>query len=82
MPWYGFWGGAAGGLCWLMPLFGLAFMALMLFFCARGMGRWRSRPWMSAPWVSPPPRSDGDLSELKREVASLRDELRKLRDPN
>ncbi len=69
MPWCGYWGGPMGGVWWLMPLFGLAFMGFMVFFCFRGMGRWMSRPR----------RPDAELTELQREVASLRDEIRRLR---
>jgi uncharacterized membrane protein len=71
MPWCGYWGAPFGGFWWLMPLFGLVFMAFMFFVCFRGFGRWMTRPR----------RPDADLSELQREVASLRDELRKLRQP-
>lgn len=72
MPWCGYWGAPLGGFWWLMPLFGLLFMSLMFFACFRGFGRWMGRPG----------RSDADLVELQREVASLRDELRKLRQPS
>ncbi len=71
MPWCGYWGAPLGGFWWLMPLFGLVFMAFMFLACFRGMGWWMSRPR----------RSETDLEELQREVASLRDELRKLRQP-
>ncbi len=71
MPWCGYWGVPFGGFWWLMPLFGLLFMGFTFFFCFRGFGRWMGRPR----------RSDAELSELHREVASLRDELRKLRQP-
>jgi len=43
----------------------------MFFACSRGFGRWMRRPR----------RPDADLSDLQREVAALRDELRKLRQP-
>ncbi len=69
MPWCGYWGAPFGGFWWLMPIFGLLFMAFMFFACFRGFGRWMTRPR----------RSDADLADLQREVASLRDELQKLR---
>ncbi len=72
MPWCGYWGAPLGGLWWLMPLLGLLFMSLMFLVCFRGFGRWMGRPG----------RSDANLVELQREVASLRDELRKLRQPS
>ncbi len=71
MPWCGFWGAPFGGFWWLMPLFGLLFMGIMFFVCFRGFGGWMRHPW----------RSDAELSNLQREVASLRDEIRKLRQP-
>lgn len=71
MPWCGYWGAPFGGFWWLMPLFGLLFMGIMFLFCFRGLGR----------WMRPPRRPDAELSELHREVASLRDEVRKLRQP-
>lgn len=72
MPWCGNWGGPLGGFWWLLPLFGFLFMAFMLFVCLRSFG-WRT---------SRPRRQDADVSELQREVASLRDEVRILRQPS
>lgn len=71
MPWCGYWGAAASGLWWLMPLFGLACMGLMFFLCFRGFG-----------WMAGRRPSSGRLSDLEREVASLKDEVRKLRQSN
>jgi hypothetical protein len=67
MPWCGF-GTAIGGFWWLFPLVGLVFMGLMIFVCFRGfgvacMGR-RERP--------------SELSDLQREVQSLKEDVRKL----
>ncbi len=81
MPWCGYWGAPFGGFWWLMPLFGFLFMAVMIGLCLfRGFGRgpWRSR-FPGRTWHARD--ADPDVSELKREVASLRDELRKLRQP-
>ncbi len=79
MPWCGFWGAPFGGFWWLMPLIGFLFMALMMAFCFRAFGRWRWRA-PRGPWAWPHhPDGEAGVSELRREVASLRDELRKLR---
>jgi hypothetical protein len=71
MPWCGYWGAPVGGFWWLMPLFGLAFMGIMAFLCFRGMG-----------WMAARRRSGGEVSDLQREVTSLREEVRKLRQPS
>ena len=76
MPWCGCWGAPFGGVWWLMPLFGLLFMGVMFIVCSRRFGG-----WMRLGWMHGPRRSDGELADLQREVASLRDELRKLRQP-
>lgn len=67
MPWCGTWGTTDWGLWWLMPLLGLVFMGVMAFLCFRGFG------YMSGPRCSP-----GEMSDLKREFESLREEIRKL----
>ncbi len=67
MPWCGYWGTAGGSYWWVLPIIGLVFMGILFFACFRGpgcMGRRRRAP--------------GDPSELRREVESLKDELRKL----
>lgn len=71
MPWCGYWGTPVGGFWWLMPLFGLAFMGVMAFLCFRGMGCMAGRR-----------RPGGEVSDLQREVVSLREEVRKLRQPS
>ncbi len=80
MPWCGYWGAPLGGFWWLLPLFGFVFMAAMMVLCFRGMGR---RSWWSRhPGSMGRSRTvDPEVSELRREVASLRDELHKLRQP-
>ncbi len=80
MPWCGYWGAPLGGFWWIMPLFGLLFMTAMVVLCFRGFGRW-SRWTRHAGWMGHFRAVDPDVSELRREVASLRDELRKLRQP-
>jgi hypothetical protein len=71
MPWCGSWGVAVGGFWWLFPLLGLAFMGVMMFLCFRGFG---------FGCMGRRPRS-GELSELQREVASLKEDVRKLHQP-
>ncbi len=80
MPWCGYWGAPLGGFWWLLPLFGFLFMAAMIGLCLRGFGRWS---WRSRHpgWSGISSAADPEVSELRREVASLRDELRKLRQP-
>ncbi len=58
MPSCGYWGTAAGGYWWILPLIGLVFMGVMFFACFRGfgsgcMGRRR--------------RASGEGSDLQRE---------------
>ncbi len=83
MPWCGWWGAPLGGFWWLLPLIGFLFMATMMVLCVRGLGRsswWPRRcGWMG--WTGRSRAADPEVSELRREVASLRDELRKLRQP-
>lgn len=64
MPWCGYWGTGAA-YWWILPLFGLVLMGVMFFACFRGAGCLRGR--------GPRARSD-----LEREVAGLKEELRKL----
>ena len=83
MPWCGYWTAPLGGFWWLMPLFGLLFVTLMIVLCFRGFGRWSWR--FSHPgWAWRPRHSNRDAEEvsaLRREVATLRDEIQKLRQP-
>ena len=72
MPWCGSWGTAAGGLWWLLPLIGLVLMGVMFFVCFRGFTRVGRRQLTS-----------GELSDLRQEVESLKEDVRKLaRQPN
>jgi hypothetical protein len=72
MPWCGYWGTAGGGFWWLLPLAGLVLMGLMFFVCFRGFGCMGARR-----------RPSGELSDLQREVESLKEDVRKLlRQPN
>ncbi len=67
MPCFGSWGTAAGGFWWLVPLAGLLFMAVMAFVCFRGFGcMGRRRP------------TSGELSDLRGDVESLKEDVRKL----
>ena len=66
MPWCGWWG-TTTEFWWLMPLFGMLFMALMAFLCFRAFGCMplgRRRP--------------GELAELQRDVQSLKEDVRNL----
>ncbi len=67
MPWCGYWGTAFGGFWWLLPLLGLVFMGLMYLVCFRGFGCMGGRR-----------RASGELSDLHREVESLKEDVRKL----
>jgi hypothetical protein len=70
MPWCGYWGMA--GFWWILPLTGLVFMGVMFFVCFRGFGCMGRRR-----------RTSGELSNLQREVETLREDVRKLvRQPN
>ncbi len=66
MPWCGGWG-TTSELWWLMPLFGLLFMAGMALLCFRGFGCMPSSR-----------RRPGDVADLQRDVQSLKDDVRKL----
>ncbi len=66
MPWCGWWG-TPTELWWLMPLIGLLFMGAMFFVCIRGFGRMTSSR-----------RGPGELVDLRREVQSLKEDVRKL----
>ena len=72
MPWCGYWGASGGGFWWLLPLIGLVLMGVMLFVCFRGFGCMGRRRGTS-----------GELSDLRREFESLKEDARKLaRQPN
>ena len=83
MPWcgYGFWGAPLGGAWWLFPLIGFLFMALMFALCFRVFGRWWGwrAPRGAWAWHRRGPEGEAELSELRRDVARLRDELQQLR---
>lgn len=70
MPWCGYWGTVGGGFWWLLPLAGLVFMGLMFFVCFRGFGGFGCMGGRR--------RASGELSDLQREVESVKGELRKL----
>ena len=67
MPWCGYFGTSGGGFWWLLPLAGLVVMGLMVFFCFRGFGCMGGRR-----------RTSGELSDLQRQVESLKQDVRKL----
>ncbi len=65
--------GTGVGFWWVLPLVGLLFMALMFFVCFRGfrsVGGWGC---MGGRPVTP-----GELSDVRREIESLKEEVRKL----
>jgi hypothetical protein len=68
MPWCGIWGTTGVAYGWILPLIGLVFMGIMFFACFRRFGCLGGRR-----------RSSGDLSELQRDLESLKDDVRKLR---
>lgn len=71
MPCFGHWGASGAVYWWVLPLFGLVFMGIMFFVCARGSGCGGGRR-----------RAAGDgLSHLESEVARLKEEVRKLERP-
>ena len=72
MPWCGYWGASVGSFWWLLPLIGLVLMGVMFFVCFRGIACKGKRRDTS-----------GELSDLRREVESLKEDARKLaRQPN
>lgn len=67
MPWCGFWGTTGTAYGWVLPLVGLVFMGVMLFVCFRGFGCMGGRH-----------RTFGEDPGLRREVESLKQDVRKL----
>ena len=65
MPWCGYWG--TSEFWWIWPLLGMVLMAVMVFVCFRGFG--------CMPWGRH--RSE-DLAQLRRDVQSMRDDMRTL----
>lgn len=63
-----FWCGYCGGFWWVFPLFGLVAMGVMAFACVRGFGCMGSRAGGAR----------GDVAELRREIQSLKEDVRKL----
>ncbi len=68
MPWCGYWGAPFAAWWWVMPLVVLVFMGLMLAFCFRGFRGFRSMCGRG--------RTTDELAEVRRELDSLREELR------
>ena len=67
MPCLGTWGTVGSGFWWVMPLVGLVLMGVMFFVCFRGFGcMGRRRP------------TSGELSDLRGDVESLKEDVRKL----
>lgn len=73
MPWCGSWGAPLGGWWWVMPLVGLVFMGLMFALCFRGFRGSRGFRSMCGR-----DRTTDELTEVRRELASLREEMRSL----
>ncbi len=71
MPLCGYWGTAAGAFWWVLPLIGLVVMGAMFFVCSRGFGCMGIRR-----------RTSGELSNLQREVETLKEDVRKLVRPS
>ncbi len=67
MPWCGFWGTTGGSYWWVLPLIGLVCMGVMFFVCFRRFG------WMGRGW-----RGSGEPPELRHDVESLKEDVRKL----
>jgi len=70
MPWCGTWGTAGSGFWWVLPLIGLVVMGVMFFVCFRGFGGFGCMGGRR--------RTSGELSDLQREVESLKEDVRKL----
>ncbi len=70
MPWCGYWGAPLGAWWWVMPLVGLVFMGLMFAFFFRGFRGFRSMCGRG--------RSMDELDEMRQELASLREAIRRL----
>ncbi len=73
--WHGYWGGPWGG-GWLFPLFGLVLMMLVIATCLRRIGGMPACGCMPGRGTQPP---SAETDALRREVESLREELRALR---
>ena len=67
MPWCVCWGTGGGSYWWVLPLIGLLFMGVVFFTCFRGPGCMARRR-----------RTPGEPSDLRREVETLKDDMRKL----
>jgi uncharacterized membrane protein len=70
MPYCGVWETASGGFWWILPVLGLVVMVVMAFACFRGFGcmGWRA--------------GRGDVSELRRELQELREDVQKVLRPS
>ncbi len=78
MPCFGLFGTTAVGFWWVLPLVGLLLMALMCFVCFRGF-----RGVGACGWMGGRRDGSGELSDLRREIESLKEDVRKLvRQPN
>lgn len=67
MPWCGYWGTSGTSYWWVLPLIGLAVFGVMVFICSRRSGCMGGRRGPLA-----------GLSDLQREVETLKEEVRKL----
>ncbi len=72
MPCFGF-SGTAVGFWWVLPLVGLLFMGLVFFVCFRGFRGAGAYGCMGGRR-----HASGELSDLQREIASLKEDVRKL----
>lgn len=69
MPWCGLWGATGSAFWWVLPLVGLVFMGVMFFVCFRsfGLGCMGGRQ-----------RTSSEVSDLRHQVESLKEDVRKL----
>jgi hypothetical protein len=74
--WHGYWGGPWGG-GWIFPLLGLIVLILMVVACVRRMGGMPACGCMPGRGTHTP---TADVEALRREVLTLREEIRALRD--
>ncbi len=73
--WHGYWGGP-WGFGWLFPLLGIIVMILMVATCFRRMGGMAACGCLPRHGTQ---HASADIDALRREIQSLREEVRVLR---